>query len=66
MSLSNLYTMLKLGGMFGVAITACALSFVIWNGLRMLSGGRLSQMSVLENNCMQSTASAAGARSSRA
>ena len=60
MSLSNLYTMLKLGGMFGVAITACVLSVVIWNGLRALSGGRLSQMSILENNCMQSTASAAG------
>jgi uncharacterized oligopeptide transporter (OPT) family protein len=60
MSLSNLYTMLKLGGMFGVAITACVLSFVIWNGLRALSGGKLSQMSILENNCMQSTASAAG------
>jgi uncharacterized oligopeptide transporter (OPT) family protein len=60
MSLSNLYTMLKLGGVFGVAITACVLSFVIWNGLRALSGGRLSQMSILETNCMQSTASAAG------
>jgi uncharacterized oligopeptide transporter (OPT) family protein len=60
MSLSNLYTMLKLGGMFGVAITACVLSYVIWNGLRALSGGKLSQMTILENNCMQSTASAAG------
>jgi len=28
--------------------------------MRALSGGRLSQMSLLENNCMQSTASAAG------
>jgi uncharacterized oligopeptide transporter (OPT) family protein len=60
MSLSNLYTMLKVGGIFGVAITACVLSFLIWNGLRALSGGRLSRMSILENNCMQSTASAAG------
>jgi uncharacterized oligopeptide transporter (OPT) family protein len=60
MSISNLYTMLKLGWAFGVAITACVLSFVIWNALRALSGGRLSQMSLLENNCMQSTASAAG------
>jgi uncharacterized oligopeptide transporter (OPT) family protein len=60
MSISNLYTMLKLGGIFGVAITACVLSFLIWNGLRALSGGRLGQMSILENNCMQSTASAAG------
>ena len=60
MSISNLYTTLKLGWAFGVAITACVLSFVIWNALRALSGGRLSQMSILENNCMQSTASAAG------
>jgi uncharacterized oligopeptide transporter (OPT) family protein len=60
MSISNLYTTLKLGWAFGVAITACVLSYVIWNLLRAFSGGRLSQMSVLENNCMQSTASAAG------
>src|SRR6476646_8158062 len=31
MSISNLYTTLKLGWSFGVAITACALSYVIWN-----------------------------------
>ena len=60
MSLSNLYTMLQVGWLFGVAITACVLSFVIWNSMRALSGGRLSPMSLLENNCMQSTASAAG------
>jgi uncharacterized oligopeptide transporter (OPT) family protein len=60
MSMSNLYTTLKLSWLFGVAITACVLSFVIWNALRALAGGRLSQMSILENNCMQSTASAAG------
>jgi uncharacterized oligopeptide transporter (OPT) family protein len=60
MSISNLYTTLKLSWSFGVAITACVLSFVIWNALRALSGGQLSQMSVLENNCMQSTATAAG------
>ncbi len=60
MSISNLYTTLKLGWSFGVAITACVLSFVIWNAIRALFGGRFSQMSILENNCMQSTASAAG------
>jgi uncharacterized oligopeptide transporter (OPT) family protein len=60
MSISNLYTTLKLSWLFGVAITACVLSYVIWNALRTLSGGRLSQMTILENNCMQSTASAAG------
>jgi uncharacterized oligopeptide transporter (OPT) family protein len=60
MAISNLYTTLKLGWSFGVAITACVLSFVIWNSLRALLGGKLSQMTILENNCMQSTASAAG------
>ncbi|MBK7406114.1 MAG: OPT/YSL family transporter [Phycisphaerales bacterium] len=60
MSISNLYTTIKLGWAFGVAITACILSYVIWNGARAVSGNRLSKMSILENNCMQSTASAAG------
>jgi len=60
MSISNLYTTLKLGWSFGVAITSCVLSFVIWNTIRAAWGGRLSQMTILENNCMQSTATAAG------
>jgi uncharacterized oligopeptide transporter (OPT) family protein len=60
-SVSNLYTTLKIGWSFGVAITSCVLSYAIWNIFRALTGGRLSQMSILENNCMQSTASAAGA-----
>lgn len=64
MSISNLYTTVKLGWAFGVAITACVLSFVIWNAFRMawnsLFPRKLSMMTILENNCMQSTASAAG------
>ncbi|MFO0860800.1 MAG: OPT family oligopeptide transporter [Phycisphaerales bacterium] len=60
MSAANLYTTLKIGWSFGVAITACVMSFAIWNAFRALSGGALSKMSILENNCMQSTASAAG------
>ncbi len=59
MSVSNLYTSIKVGWAFGVAITACVLSFVIWNSFRTLFP-KLSPMSILENNCMQSTASAAG------
>jgi putative OPT family oligopeptide transporter len=59
MSVSNLYTSIKVGWAFGVAITACVLSFVIWNSVRVLFP-KLSPMSILENNCMQSTASAAG------
>jgi len=60
MSAANLYTTLKIGWSFGVAITACVMSYVIWNVIRILSFGRLSRMSLLESNCMQSTASAAG------
>lgn len=60
MSISNLYTTLKVGWSFGVAITSCVLSFVIWNTIRGILVGRVSNMTVLENNCMQSTASAAG------
>lgn len=60
LSISNLYTTLKLGWAFGVAITACVMSFVLWNALRALTGNRFRQLSILENNCMQSTASAAG------
>ncbi len=59
MSISNLYTTLKLGWAFGVAITACVLSFVIWNSLRFVFR-KAAPMTLLENNCMQSTASAAG------
>jgi putative OPT family oligopeptide transporter len=59
-SVSNLYMTLKIGWAFGVAITAVVLSYVTWNLFRFASGGRLSQMSILENNCMASTASAAG------
>lgn len=59
MSVSNLYTSIKVGWAFGVAITACVLSFVIWNGIRT-AFPKLSEMTILENNCMQSTASAAG------
>jgi len=60
MAVSNLYTTLKIGWSFGVTITACVISFVVWNTICRLLGGRLTRMSVLENNCMQSTASAAG------
>jgi hypothetical protein len=60
MSVSNLYTTMKVGWSFPVAITSCVLSYVIWNAIRTLAAGRLRQMSLLENNCMQSTASAAG------
>ena len=59
-AVSNLYTTLKIGWSFGVSITACVISFVAWNSICTLLGGRESRMSILENNCMQSTATAAG------
>jgi putative OPT family oligopeptide transporter len=59
LSLTNLYIGLKAGWGFGVAITACILSYAIWTGLYGL-GVVKSKMTILENNCMQSTASAAG------
>jgi uncharacterized oligopeptide transporter (OPT) family protein len=59
-AVSNLYTTLKIGWSFGVSITACVISFVVWNTICTLLGGRISRMSILENNCMQSTATAAG------
>lgn len=59
MSLSNLYVGLKTGWGLGVAITACILSYATWNSFLKL-GLAKTQMSVLENNCMQSTASSAG------
>jgi len=59
LSLTNLYIGLKSGWGFGVAITACILSYAIWSSLH---GARIvrTKMTILENNCMQSTASAAG------
>ena len=38
MAASNLYTTLSIGWSFGVAITACVMSFVIWSGVSWLSG----------------------------
>ncbi|VVB71476.1 OPT oligopeptide transporter protein [uncultured archaeon] len=61
MSLSNLYVGLKTGWGVGVAITACILSYAIWTTLRRLFPRFIaSDMSILENNAMQSTASSAG------
>src|SRR5215467_13594249 len=59
LSLTNLYIGLKAGWGFGVAITACILSFAIWTSLLKVGLAR-TPMTILENNCMQSTASSAG------
>jgi len=59
LSLTNIYIGLKAGWAFGVAITACILSYAVWTGFYRTKLAR-TQMTILENNCMQSTASAAG------
>ena len=59
LSLTNLYIGLKAGWGFGVAITACILSYAIWTTLLKVGLAR-TPMTILENNCMQSTASSAG------
>jgi uncharacterized oligopeptide transporter (OPT) family protein len=59
LSLTNLYIGLKAGWAFGVAITACILSYAIWTTLHAARIVR-TPMTILENNCMQSTASSAG------
>src|SRR5204862_2971663 len=55
----NLYIGLKAGWGIGVAITACILSYAIWTSL-LKAGLARTPMTILENNCMQSTASSAG------
>ncbi len=59
LALTNLYIGLKAGWGIGVSITACIVSFMVSSLLVRL---RISKepMSILETNCTQSTASAAG------
>lgn len=59
LAFTNLYVGLKTGWGLNVAITACLMSFTIWGGLQRVGLAR-SPMSILEANCMQSTASSAG------
>ena len=60
MCLSNLYVGLKTGWGLGVAITACILSFAVYSTLSRLVPGLFGKnLTMLENNSMQSTASSA-------
>ena len=59
LAFTNLYIGLKTGWHLGVALTACILSYSIWQAIAK-AGWAKTQMTILENNCMQSTASAAG------
>lgn len=62
LSLTNIYIGLKAGWALGVSITACILSYAIWTSLLRIRLVR-TPMSILENNCMQSTATSAGVSS---
>ncbi|MFO0558295.1 MAG: OPT family oligopeptide transporter [Polyangiales bacterium] len=59
MAASNLYVGLKTGWGLGVAITACILSFAVGRMLQAV-GVFSTNLSLLENNAMASTASSAG------
>jgi len=59
LAFTNLYIGLKTGWGLGVAITACILSYALWS-LFLSLGIAKTPMTILETNCMQSTASSAG------
>jgi uncharacterized oligopeptide transporter (OPT) family protein len=59
LAFTNIYVGLKAGWGLGVALTACITSFTVWSALLRV-GIAKSPMSILENNCVQSTASSAG------
>jgi len=58
LSFANVYSGLKTGWFFSMALPACLASFAIWRLLASLGVAR-SPLGLLEANCMQSTASSA-------
>jgi uncharacterized oligopeptide transporter (OPT) family protein len=58
LSLTNLYVGIKTGWTLGVGITSVILSFALWKALAAAKVG--SEMTLLENNAMQSIATSAG------
>ena len=60
MSLSNIYLGLKAGWGIGVAVTSCVLAYSAFATLHRLFPRWFPPFSILENNAMQSCASAAG------
>lgn len=59
LAFTNVYIGLKTGWHLGVVLTASILSYAIWGGIHRAGLARTS-MTILENNAMASTASAAG------
>ncbi len=65
MALSNLYVGMKTGWGLGVTITACILAYALFSALQgIFPSLRKREFTILENNMMSSTASAAGYMSS--
>ena len=60
LSISNVYVGLKAGWSMGVAITSCILAYAIFASLHKAFPRAFPAFSILENNAMQSCASAAG------
>ena len=61
---SNIYVGLKAGWSMGVALTSCVMAYVIMSVLHRAMPKRFPEFTILENNCMQSAASAAGSMTS--
>ena len=57
---SNVYVGLKAGWSMGVAITSCILAYTVFAGLTKMLPRWFPPFTILENNAMQSAASAAG------
>jgi OPT family oligopeptide transporter len=64
MACSNVYVSLKTGWSLGVAITSCILAYSIFAALHKAFPRWFPDYTILENNAMQSTASAAGTMTS--
>ena len=64
MACSNVYVSLKTGWSLGVAITSCILAYSIFAGLQKIMPRWFGEYTILENNAMQSCASAAGTMTS--
>jgi uncharacterized oligopeptide transporter (OPT) family protein len=64
LSICNVYTGLKIGWGTNMSITGILVAYALWAGIRSLSGGRVRQFTILENNINQASCSAAAAVSS--
>src|SRR5215470_10476434 len=56
LSFANVYIGLKTGWFFSMALVACLVSFAVWR-LLASTGLAATPLTVLETNCMQTTAS---------